>query len=131
MSCDAVRLDFRGFLTDGAIFFPIDNIPWVVAFLAVGSGGRYVKLEMTELSLVPTSVEGFAFISNEGHQAMSEAVRSGEDFDWQNYEWFDLTFNNVEVTAEEFTSVFGTGEQRNWLVFREVNEGNIMHEIFE
>ena len=120
ISGGAVRLDFQGFLTDGAIFSPIDNSPWVVAFLAVGSGGRYVKLEMIELGLV-TTVEGMASMSEEGHEMMF----AYDNFDWQNYEWYNLTIGVIEVTVEEFESVFGAREDRVWLDFHEVNHGNI------
>jgi hypothetical protein len=120
----AVRLDFHDFLTDGGIFTPMDNSPWIIAFLAAGSGGRYVRLEMTELRLVPT-VEGTAFMNDEGHEMMGE-----ENFDWQSYEWYDLTIDGVEVTYEEFVNTFGTHEERAWLNFNEVNNDNIMRIIW-
>jgi len=124
-SAAVTRLDFEGFLTDGAIFSPIDNSPWVAAFIAVGSGGRYVKLEMIGLGLVPT-VDGMASMSDEGHEMMF----AYDDFDWQNYEWYYLTIDDIEVTAYEFESVFGTHRSRAWLGFHKANEVNIRSIIF-
>jgi len=121
----AVPLEFTGFLTDGAVYAPIDNSPWVVAFLAVGSGGRYVKLEMVGNEIV-TVVEGMALMSAAGHDMMY----ADEDFDWQSYEWYDVTINGHEVTAEEFESVFGLWGERVWLGWHEVNKENINEIIF-
>jgi len=121
----AVRLDFEGFLTDGAIFFPTDNSPWVLAFLAAGSGGHYMKLEMIGHGLVPT-VEGMAFLNDEGQEMMF----TQDDFDWQNYEWYDLSINDETVTTEDFTGVFGTWYERELLELFPINEDNIRSIIF-
>ena len=100
----AVRLNFEGFVTDGAIFYPIDSSPWIVAFLPAGSSGRYIKLEMIEHGLVPT-VEGATLMR------------------------YDFAIDGIEVTIEEFVNVFGTHEDRAWLNFYEVNNENIMRII--
>jgi len=121
----AIPLAFEGFLTDGGIFSHIDDSPWVIAFLAAGSGGWYRKLEMVGHGLLPIA-EGMALLSDKGHEMMLE-----EGFDLQNYEWFNLTLNENEVTAEEFESVFGSWNDRVWLNFYEVNNDNIMRIIFE
>jgi len=119
----AIRLDFQGFVTDGAIFFLADR-PGIVAFLAFAGGGHYIKHEMLDLGLVPI-VEGMAFMSDEGHEMM----HLYEDFDWRNYEWYVLTIEGNSVSVEEFENAFGSRDDRTWPVFHEVNDDNIMQVI--
>jgi len=114
-----VQLGFENFLTDGAIFAPMDGSPWIVAFLAAGSGGMYVKLEMVGDEIVPV-IEGMAFMSQAGHD-----MYTTDDFDWWSYEWHDVTLNDDPVTPAEFVYVFGKWEDRIWLSPREINDENI------
>jgi|GEM_PF-2888429 len=109
---ELVSLEFEGFMTDGAIFAPIDNSPWIFAFLAAGSGGHYIKLEITGNELLPT-LEAMAFMSETGHEMMMEY----ENFDWRNYKWYDLTISGNEATAEEFERIFAAHDDRHWLHF--------------
>lgn len=119
------RLDFEGATTDGGIFAPIEGSPWVVMFLAAGSGGQYVKMEIVGDTLVET-VSGRAVMSDEGHARMHE----DDNFDWRDYEWFNLTINDNDVTAEEFKAIFGGRDRQIWLEAHFINDENIQNIIF-
>ena len=118
------RLNFEGFLTDGFIYAVTNDRPWIVAFLAVGSGGFYSRLALENGGIIPV-VEGSAFMSELGHEAMWE----DEDFDWQSYEWRDLIINGNEATVHEFEYAFGSLDERVFLELFDVNEGNIRRHI--
>lgn len=53
-----------------------------------------------------------------------------EDFDWRNYEWYDITINGNEATADEFERIFAAMDDRNWIPFHEATEENIRQVIF-
>ena len=120
----AVRLEFAGFWTDGGIFAPIDGSPWVVAFLAAGSGGIYLKLEMIELGLAPVA-EGSAFLSDAGHSMSAE-----DGIEWWLYFWHNLTISGNEVTRDEFENMFGTRSDRVWLEFFDIHDENISRKLY-
>jgi len=125
----AVSLEFEGLTTDGGIFAPLDGSPWVVLFGAAGSGGVYLQMVIDGYRLI-TVADGWFFISEEGHEQMWLALEEGQDFDWQNYKWYDLSIGGNTATVEEFTNVFGHRDERRWFRAHSITENNINSVIF-
>jgi len=123
---NAVQLKFDGVTTDGGAFALLDDSPWIVLFGVAGSGGVYQQMVIDDGRLTSV-IDGWFFISDAGHEAM---WADAENFDWQNYEWYDLIINSNTATADEFKDVFGCPSQRLWVNAYPISEDNINAIIF-
>jgi len=119
-----ISLEYESFVTDGGVFAPIDDSPWVVFFYPAGSGGWYRKrgIEGNALSEIAS---GFFTLSEAGHEIFFEY---GEV---SGYEWYNLTMNDESVTVNEFESIFGVWGQRRWLRSVPITEDNIRDGVIE
>ena len=124
----AIQLEFEGFLTDGAMMARAKDSSYIVMFLAIGSGGAYLKMEMVGDALV-TIAEGFAHLSEEGFEREMEDPQ----YFWPNhsYEWYVLTIGGDPATVEEFEYVFGARHDRMALQSHAVTEATINAVLFD
>jgi len=118
-----ISLEHESFVTDGGVFAPIDDSPWVVFFYPAGSGGWYRKrgIEGNALSEIAS---GFVTLSEAGHEIF---FVYGEV---SGYKWYNLTINDEPATAIEFESIFGVWGQRRWLRSVPITEDNIRDGVF-
>jgi len=113
---------FENVMTDGGVLAPLDNSPWIIMFIAFGSGGHYSKLVIEETRIV-TYVEGLFFATEESFERDWEM---GADSDVDNsYDWHVLSVNGVPVTVDEFESVFGRRNEKLRILFLEITEINM------
>ena len=116
--------------TDGGLFAPGYGRPWVVMFLAAGSGGWYIRFEVDGDMLIRTH-EGMSYLSDEGHEA---EMNDPYNFDCRNYRVFymrDVIQGDglKTTTVYEFEYLFGCHDMRKWLTAIPITEENIYEAI--
>ena len=110
----------------GSLFVLTNDCPEIFLFSAAGSGGWYTQMIIAENSFVIIA-EGVSHLSEEG---LEREYKKGANFDFQNYEWYDLFINGYSATVEEFEYVFGGWHERERLESFEITEANIQEIIF-
>jgi len=123
-------LAFENVMTDGGLFAPLDNSPFILIYSPAGFGGMYERLKIYE-SRIATDYRGY-FRPNE---ALLEIIKEGENVDGKGYDWFELYINPYPETElhlhlnpvdiEEFESLFGSSENRLRVNFIPISESTI------
>lgn len=114
--------DMRG-TSDGGSFVPLDGA-WIAKVFLAGSSEFFFRLELDGNRLVTTHT-GSAMLTEEGHE---RSWYSG--FDFQSYNYHNLTVNEDAVTRDQFLRTFGSRDERRPLQIHEINKETIQDVIF-
>lgn len=120
-------------VSDGWLFSPADNSPYLIVFNAAGSGGRLERV-FIEGERISTYASGFFFLNDTGHEIFYE----GGDVDWvrHGFVWYNTSVDGEYVTAEVFADLFKVCTEMEWLRSFVINTPNIQavvlgaHEYF-
>jgi len=101
-----VSLEYSGIMTDGGIFAPSIDNPWIVMFYAAGGGGWFRQMQIDKNKLIP--------------------VAQGDDLG----DGLGYSLNGIKVTKGEFERVFGRAIERRRLEGNSITEDAIQNIIF-
>jgi len=103
--------------------FVLPNQPGFMLTSPMGSGSGFTQIILDDGHLV-TVAEGVYHLNDAGFEREARY-----NVPWHDA-YYDLSINGNPVTIDEFESVFGSRDEREWLGYSGINEANIQSIIF-